>query len=225
MRYVIGWMLLWGMWGQGLLFGQTTSPDTVPFASQATLFSLHRSQQHWLRLDLLQLVQQVEGGYLQGRVALAYEHKLRPAWSLLAEWMREYELRTQRHLPQRSLRDEMSLTVGTRYYYHLRRDLAEGAQANNFSANYVGAYLGSRFHTPNFGPQQAADHPWYTSNLSLSVLSGVQRRLFRFGFFDLAFGVRLAYGDQGFARFVFPTYVEDGWQLLPVGQVRIGLGL
>jgi hypothetical protein len=224
MRLHLKWLLWLGLWGPLYLFSQTTPKDTVPSELYEAVFTMHQAKQHWLRVDLLQLVGSANAQSLRGTFSLAYEQKIKPAWSLVGEYRRPYLLMFTPNAP-RPPQEQMSISLGTRFYYQLPRHLAEGSQANNFSANYLGVSLGSRFTSPLLSQSKQGDAFWYTDNLAISVMGGVQRMIFRFGFFDFAFGLRLSYGDEGYARFVFSSYVEDGWQIFPVGEVRMGLGI
>jgi hypothetical protein len=188
---------------------------------------MHQPRRNWLRLDLSQLVSDLSGGYASGLISVAYEQKFRPAWSLLGEIQHSYALPLKPGLPNPQPQSEMTLSVGSRFFYHLPADLAEGVQADNLSANYLGLFVGSNFISPIFNTAQGAlrDARWYSDNLSISLLTGIQRQLLHVAFFDLAFGVRVSYADEGYSRFIFRSYVEDGWQVFPVGHLRIGLGL
>jgi hypothetical protein len=219
------WLLLLGLWGNLCLFSQTTSTDSVATKLYESVFSIHQAKQYSLRLDLLQLVQTIDSKVMRGTLTLTYEQKIRPAWSLIGEYRRPFLMMLSPTASVNPPREHMSISVGTRYYHQLARHLAEGTQANNFSSNYLGVYLGSDFTSPLINRQQRSDPFWYSDNLAISVLGGVQRMILRVGFFDLSFGVRLAYGYEGYSRFVFSTYLEEGWQIFPVGQVRMGLGL
>jgi len=225
MCLLLRWLLLLGLCGNLCLFSQTAPKDTVATELYESVFSMHQAKQYSLRLDLLQLVQTIDPDVLRGTVTLTYEQKIKPAWSLIGEYRRPFLMVLSPTALANPPREQMSISVGTRFYYQLARRLSEGVQANNFSSNYLGVYLGSEFTSPTIDRPQRTDPFWYSNNLAISVLAGVQRMILRFGFFDMSFGVRLAYGYEGYTRFVFNTYLEDGWQIFPMGQVRIGLGL
>lgn len=208
------------------VFGQRPNADSVKAAHYEKVFHLHSPRQSWLRLDMLPLVQEAENRVMRGLFTVAYEYKLTTSWSILSEAQFHYRLSLQRQRPIGGTDPKLGIQLGTRYYYHLDRNLTEGRQANNLSGHYLGVYLGSRFHSPRTrqGNNWIRSPLWYRENASFSVLGGIQQQLFKFGFFDVAFGVRVSHGTSDLARFIFSTRLEDGWQIFPVAQIRVGIG-
>ncbi|PSR53434.1 hypothetical protein AHMF7605_07790 [Adhaeribacter arboris] len=101
---------------------------------------------------------------------LAYERKIRPNWS----WIVSPTLQADRD----RVRD-VGISGGLRYYYNQNNRILKGKSANNFSANYLGAYLNGRTR-PGENQQQ----------LSIDLVYGIQRRLGRWAFVDFDLGLR-----------------------------------
>ncbi|MDQ3290771.1 MAG: hypothetical protein M3Q05_05710, partial [Bacteroidota bacterium] len=102
-------------------------------------------------------------------VRLAYERKIRPNWS----WIVSPTVQADRD----QIRD-VGISGGVRYYYNQQKRILKGKSANNFSANYLGAYLNGRTR-PGENQQQ----------LSVDLVYGIQRRLGRWAFVDFDLGL------------------------------------
>ncbi len=100
---------------------------------------------------------------------LAYERKIRPNWS----WIVSPTLQADRD----RVRD-VGISGGLRFYYNQQNRILKGKSANNFSANYLGAYLNGRTR-PGENQQQ----------LSIDLVYGIQRRLGRWAFVDFDLGL------------------------------------
>jgi hypothetical protein len=101
---------------------------------------------------------------------LEYERKIKPNLS----WLVGLEFATD----GKKLREITPMIEG-RYYYNMNKRILKGKSANNFSANYFGAFLRYSFETQSFG----SDGSIYGAKY------GVQRRLGRYGYFDFDLGV------------------------------------
>ena len=88
---------------------------------------------------------------------------------------------------------EHQFLVGVRWYYDMKKRMAAGKSAANFSGNYLG--LESAFMT-----EREREQPKYQS-YRFSARWGVQRRLLSSGFFDLSYALGAKYvPSQPFAR-------------------------
>ena len=119
------------------------------------------------------------------------EQKLTPSWSVLAAAITRY--RSEVGYADRAY---IRALLGTRWYYSMKRRMAQGKSANNFSSQYLAfetvlpvwsraTFRGdpnsrSVSYTPD--PFTAPDRP------AVFVGIGMQRRLGRFGYFDLSGG-------------------------------------
>jgi hypothetical protein len=111
---------------------------------------------------------------------IAYEYKLDPSFSLLAE---------ARGMPW--FFSDLSANFALRYYYDMEKRIKQGKSANNFSGNY-------------FSIQQTnlVYHPAALIGVpGLELLYGLQRKLGRRGFIDVNLGPRydLRAGQAGIA--------------------------
>jgi hypothetical protein len=125
--------------------------------------------------------------HARGRL-LAYERKLSPSFSAIIFNVNYFGLGI---LHQTSL-DSTTLFnttgLGVRYYHCQKRRIAEGKTANNFSDNYFAFQVNNLFDiTYNF---PKANYPKQLSKPTIDMLYGVQRRIGKFGYFDINFGVR-----------------------------------
>ena len=101
-------------------------------------------------------------------IRLTYEQKFKPEWS----WLAALEAQATRQGFT-----EWRYRGGLRYYFNMDKRILKGKSANNFSANYVSPRLNYK-HRP-----EGAD-----SQVSLDLLFGIQRRLWKYGYLDFDIG-------------------------------------
>jgi hypothetical protein len=147
---------------------------------------------------------------------LSAEFKLSPSWSLNATYGFGHAGPSNHLYDQyRLLADgdifSNYLAVEPRYYYHMAQGIKAGQNASNFSGNYLALQyafeqLNTRFNSLTL-----------RSSLSYALLRyGIQRRLFKYGFFDISWGAGVYVPDKH-------LYFKSG---LYVNQkVSIGLSL
>lgn len=101
-------------------------------------------------------------------VSIAVERKFKPDWS----WNGAFIMRLS------DIEDNEYVTSGAvRYYYNMEKRISKGKSANNFSANYLSGRL---THKARPGDGEA--------ELSLDLLFGIQRRLWKYGYLDFEVG-------------------------------------
>ncbi len=155
-------------------------------------------------------------------VHLAYEQKLRPAWSVLGEVSPDILRYQSSNNGGVRIGFALRTQLAGRYYYNLNRRIRKAKSASNFSANYISLALGAGFgrradntHFYSFSRARAGQ----AARLSGVVLYGLQRRLGRYGFVDFNFGVPFALSPN-------PRTSSDGANFLPITTtLRIGLAL
>lgn len=103
--------------------------------------------------------------------------------------------------------DAHHFRVEPRWYYNMSRRIREGRSANNFSGNYFGIEFAQ---TTRIGV--SADFEYRTA----TVRYGIQRRLFRYGYFDMSYGLGMRATPQ-------TAYHQGSTQLF--GDARLGIGL
>lgn len=107
-----------------------------------------------------------------------------------------------------------SFRVEPRWYFGMPKRVREGRGASNFSGNYVGLELTrvSRVSDPD---------PFYRRSSSyrgLMARFGLQRRLFRYGFFDVSYGI-------GVRDYAISIYNRGQSNIYSEARVAVGLAL
>jgi hypothetical protein len=183
-------------------YSQETEADSVPFAAPARpqngLSKLTRLQIEEHRLWKVGLTNFAFGRagdeWQEARYGLnlAYEHKLRTSWAVLAEISPALlRYRTAEHGPMQTGMEVESQVAG-RYYYNLNKRIRKGKSASNFSANYVSLALGTSVGRHGYGTPFTSDGAQGQSfRASAALLYGLQRRLGRYGFLDVMAGLPL----------------------------------
>jgi hypothetical protein len=123
--------------------------------------------------------------HTRGRL-LVYERKLSPSFSMLISNLNYFNLGILHQTPLDSTWLFNTTGLGFRYYHSQKKRIAEGKTANNFSDNYIGFHANNLFAiTYNFpkGPKEF-------SKPTLDIIYGIQRRIGKFGYFDVNLGVR-----------------------------------
>lgn len=107
-----------------------------------------------------------------------------------------------------------SFRVEPRWYFGMPKRVREGRGASNFSGNYVGLELTrvSKISDPD---------PFYRRSSSyrgLMARFGLQRRLFRYGFFDVSYGI-------GVRDYAISIYNSGQSNIYSEARVAVGLAL
>jgi hypothetical protein len=153
--------------------------DTTNFSNLVKTYNhlirVRQEERHLFKIDLIgpTLFLMSLGGdkdAVKSKVLrLAFEKKIQPNWS----WILSPTLQADRD----RVRD-LGLSGGLRFYYNQQHRILKGKSANNFSANYLGAYLNGRSRPGNDQQQ-----------LSLDLVYGIQRRLGKWAYVDFDFGL------------------------------------
>lgn len=119
---------------------------------------------------------------------LAYERKISPAFSFLYQNLNYFTISPFLFEGKPVTHILNSSTIGGRYYYDQPRRIRKGKSANNFSANYLSLQFDNiiqiRVNYSKDDEQQSISKP------TINLLYGIQRRLGKFGYFDLNGGFR-----------------------------------
>jgi hypothetical protein len=125
--------------------------------------------------------------HTRGRL-ISYERKISPSFSAIVFNLNYFGLGILHQTPLDSTRLFNTTGLGGRYYHSQKRRIAEGKTANNFSDNYIAFQVNNLFNiTYNF---PKANYPKQLSKPTLDLLYGIQRRIGKFGYFDINFGAR-----------------------------------
>jgi len=106
--------------------------------------------------------------------------------------------------------------VQPRWYYAMPRRIRQGKSANNMSGNYIG--LEGVFVRTN---SNIGKLPVFGEQRSLALRYGLQRRLFRYGFLDIGFGV----GVTKEQRNAWQTPFNNELHLFANSEIGLGLAL
>jgi len=100
---------------------------------------------------------------------VSIEKKFKPEWS----WNAGFGIQVGEESDTQA-----SVRGAVRYYFNMEKRISKGKSANNFSANYVSSRLVYRGVSDEEG-----------SEVSLDLIFGIQRRLWRYGYLDFDVGL------------------------------------
>lgn len=164
------------------------------------MFRAHIEEKRLFKLNLVDLFkfQQYSAtfGKFASRVEIAYEQKLTPSFSLYLEGVANMGLfiaRADLNEPGNNAQTTVftiqnELALAPRWYYQLRKNIAKGLSVNNFSADYISIFGRATYRsgeTRAFSPIP----PDRQDQLLIGAVYGVQRRIFKNGFFDFQIGL------------------------------------
>ena len=145
------------------------------------------------------------------------EVKILPAISLHGSYGFGYDYSPPSPYSRGRTVEDHRFAVEPRWYYAMPRRIRQGKSANNMSGNYIGleaVYLRTNTNTGRYsilGDQR-----------SLALRYGLQRRLFRYGFLDMGFGVGVV-KEYGSAWQQYPS--KRVWNLFANSEIGLGLAL
>ncbi|MEO9869616.1 hypothetical protein [Ekhidna sp.] len=154
----------------------TEQMDSVKFSrlvkSYRGIVMAEREETTLVKLDLfgplLYLMSGIDTAKLN-LIGISFERKFKPEWSWIVAFSGQ---------ANKIEFTELRYRGGIRYYFDMKQRILRGRSANNFSANYLSARTNYK-HRPN-----EAD-----SQLSIDILLGVQRRLWKYGYLDVDIGI------------------------------------
>ena len=153
----------------------TEEMDTAKFAglikSYEKLIMAEREELTLIKVDLLGPLLYAMSGIDTARhnlLRLAYEQKFKPEWS----WIAAVEGQANKNEFT-----EWRFRGGARYYFNMQKRILKGKSANNFSANYISARMNYKHRPPDADNQ-----------VSLDLLFGIQRRIWKVGYIDFDIG-------------------------------------
>jgi len=143
---------------------------------------------------------------------LSVEYKLSPAFSLNAS----YALTGGYFTAGRTIATQR-YGIETRWYYAMKERMAKGLNANNMSGNYI-ALEASRQNTR----LKEGQSNLYLANgeqTAVALRFGLQRRLFRYGFMDLSYGLGASKNTSSILK------NQDSWQFFANSRIALGFAL
>ncbi len=144
------------------------------------------------------------------------EVKLLPAISLHGSYGFGYGYSTSDPYTSSIKRAAHRYALQPRWYYAMPRRIRQGKSANNMSGNYIGLEAVYVRNNSNIG-----NTPVVGDQRSVALRYGVQRRLFRYGFLDIGFGLGMLKEE----RSAYQTPFKDDWHLFANSQIGLGLAL
>ncbi len=112
--------------------------------------------------------------------------------------------------------DLVDIRVEPRWYFDMPSRIRAGKSANNLTGNYIGLE----------GRRRWFDNGSYNTfeTNSLSLRFGMQRRLWRYGFFDLSYGVGYLSGLYRYGFVGSPSSLGEYKNQSAFGEARVALG-
>lgn len=107
----------------------------------------------------------------------------------------------------------------SRWYYDMAQRVRDGRSANNFSGNYLGLEVAYTAYGLGLSGEEAR---FASEQITTALRWGVQRRLFRYSFIDVSFGLG-ARRSSGFDPGVLGQHIY--WDFFANTQFSVGLAL
>ena len=214
-----------------VVFAYSASPAQSNASSlvsgDSDLFRFKFEESRMFKIDMLNLIRRLDENGIIGMLNLGYEQKIGISWSVNIELLTNYLFSIQPNgNPRVFLADgSIGTTLAPRYYFDMKKRIADGRSASNLSANYLSLSISSRLMQMESGTSVTDNgYYFYSDNFGISPLIGVQRRLSSHAFFDFNTGIKFSYRDN--SRFNTNILPEDSmyWQLLPVANFKLGIG-
>lgn len=212
----------------GLTLG---TPKLDPNAKErCDVFQCFEERKHLFKIDLINaLIINGDGQTTEysGSLFAAFERKMGSYWSINTEVEFSY-ISLGLFSNNRFSNMSISLKTQARYYYNLKKRIAEGKSANNLSGNYVGWQVQT---SPVFQYRSSYSFRgdnWVTPNIAwtFAPIWGIQRTIFKRGFIDYSLGLRLFELGENQTDYYLnerPLFHSEGFHINPISQLRIGL--
>lgn len=176
-------LLILAMFASGICLAQevsmessTEEMDSVKFSkllkSYRDVVMVEREETTLIKFDLLGPMLYMLSGIDTSKhnlVRISYEQKFKPEWS----WVAAFEGQANK-----SEFTELRYRGAVRYYFNMHKRILKGKSANNFSANYISTRVNYKYRPPE-----------KDSQVSMDLLFGIQRRLWKYGYVDFDVGI------------------------------------
>ena len=126
--------------------------------------------------------------------SLEYERKITPSFSFMLGLSNYFSLRRtyDSETSSRVFLRHSSLNFSVRYYYSQKKDIRAGLSGNNLLSNYFELKIEDAVSFRRYSWNKVKE---VSSSPNLILAWGLQRRIGRYGYFDLAAGVRFPLED------------------------------
>ena len=185
----------------GLVFGDGRRRGKTNIVS-CDLFRCFEEENKLLKINLLGLLQTLDTRNISAKAGLSYEfwllsHKnisLNSSVDLRGQYASQAreELMAIGKINYRTVK--FTGGIEPRYYYKLKKSIAEGKSAHNFSGAYWGLPILYSYQSDNY-PRNSSnqinnvDIDYIQKSLVAGISFGIQRKLFKNGYFDVSAGI------------------------------------
>ncbi len=177
----------------------TEQMDSIKFSkllkSYREIVMVEREELALIKIDLLGPALHLMSGIDTAKnnlIRVSYEQKFKPEWS----WVAGIEGQANKNEFT-----EWRYRGGIRYYFNMNKRILKGKSANNFSANYLSVRANYKYRPPEDDNQ-----------VSLDLLFGIQRRLWKYGYVDFDVGIENIFApfDSKTAGIDFTSSIQLG---------------
>jgi hypothetical protein len=216
----------------GLAFGGGKKAEI----EACNVFKCFEEEKSLFKIDLRGLLVELGENKFLSQPIIGFEHKLATAWSV------NHEIRFDISSPKKSDFSKSQKFIAEyylepRYYYNMKKRIAQGKSANNLSGNYFSIAVGYRYLKEDFdlfGNPRGGSRENITKTFIFIPKFGIQRKIFNKGFVDISFAPfqYLTYNrvnksvDNG-RMYESETNRSFGWDFFaetyPYIDIRIGL--
>lgn len=148
---------------------------------------------------------------------LSVEYKLSPSFSLNASYAITGGYQPDNNFTAGGTITTQRYGIETRWYYAMKERIAKGLNANNMSGNYIALEASRRKTHLKEGPINL--HFSNGEQTALALRFGLQRRLFRYGFMDLSYGLGASKNTSAILK------NENSWQFFANSRIALGFAL
>lgn len=141
---------------------------------------------------------------------LGVEYKLNPALSAGLDYQYASGIRINPEARHYSAKYHY-ISGNLRWYYDMKRRIAAGKSASNFSGNYIAL-------ESNWAPPVSFMRTKYKSSAGFGVKFGLQRRLLRYGYFDISYGVNASHTPVS-------TNSKARWNISTQPKIALGFAI
>lgn len=183
-----------------------------------------QSEKVLLRVDLGSLFRWNNGVGWGGTARVGLEGKVGQRWSMLGEINSRFTVfALEGGIPMISPEKRgWSLILAPRYYQRSLDRTAPVNTAPGFSTRYWTVEISTQLMP--IGVNSSGHTQFSSDNISFSPMAGFQQRLWRMGYIDASFGLRINYLRRD-AREAGRWPLKQGWNVMPAAQVQVGLGV
>ena len=173
------------------------------------VFKCFEEEKSLFKIDMRGLLIDVNGKNIYAQPIIAYERKLNESWSINQD-LRFY---IYKYFEVPNLRNDFRVTynIEPRYYYNMKKRIAQGKSANNLSGNYFSLATGYNYRFMKSGGIINTKDVNIRENtrhfIAFIPKYGIQRRIFNRGFVDISFAPFQFYS---FKECSFQEYGEVG---------------